>query len=71
MCVSGLGFPVEYISKLGKKAMEEQKERLETRKKSFSILDDLEELEEETEVPIKKVTSKRRQVSLDLIRELD
>ena len=71
VCASGLGFPVEYISQLGKKAMEEQKERLETRKKAFSILDDLEELEDETEVPAKKVISKRRQVSLDLIRELD
>lgn len=71
VCASGLGFPVEYISQLGKKAMEEQKERLETRKKAFSILDDLEEFEDETEVPAKKVISKRRQVSLDLIRELD
>ena len=71
VCASGLGFPVEYISQLGKKAMEEQRERLETRKRTFTILDDLEELESEAEAPIKKVISKRRQVSLDLLRELD
>lgn len=70
VCVSGLGFPVEYISDLGRKAMAEQKERM-TKRKAFSILDDLEEIEEEVEIPSKKQTSKRRQVSLDLLRELD
>lgn len=37
VCASGLGFPVEYIADLGKKAIEEQKERINKRKK-FSIL---------------------------------
>ncbi len=70
ICASGLGFPVEYISNLGKKAMEEQRERF-AKKKAFSILDDLEELEDEVEIPTKKGCNKRRQVSLDLLRELD
>lgn len=69
VCASGLGFPVEYISDLGRKAMAEQKERI-SKRKAFSILDDLEDIEE-VEVPSKKLTSKRRQVSLDLLRELD
>ena len=69
-CASGLGFPVEYISNLGKKAMEEQKERIQKRK-AFTILDDLEELNEEPVVFVQKENSKRRQVSLDLLRELD
>lgn len=70
VCASGLGFPVEYIADLGKKAMAEQKERINKRKK-FSILDDLEDIEDNMEIPIKKEVSKRRQVSLDLMRELD
>lgn len=69
VCASGLGFPVEYISGLGKKAMEEQKERIQKRK-SFSILDDLEEIEEDIK-PIAKGNSKRRQVDFDLLRDLD
>lgn len=69
-CASGLGFPVEYITNLGKKAMEEQKERINKRK-SFSILEDLEEVKEEPEIPLKREVNKRRQVSLDLLRELD
>ena len=40
-CASGLGFPVEYISNLGKKAIVEQKERI-SKRKSLSLLDDLE-----------------------------
>lgn len=67
VCASGLGFPVEYISNLGRKAIAEQKERVQ-KKKSFSILDDLEEIEA-VEPAIKK-TSKRRQISFDLMREL-
>lgn len=70
VCASGCGFPVEYISGLGKKAMDEQKERLNKRK-SFAILDDLEEVEEESIMPVAKKTSKRRQISIDLMRELD
>ena len=70
VCASGLGFPTEYIANMGKKAINEQKQRLE-KKKSFDILDDLEELEVEAEVPTKKLVNKRRQVSLDLLRELD
>lgn len=69
-CASGLGFPIEYISNLGRKAVEEQKERIQKRK-AFSVLDDLEELQECTEEPVHKETSKRRQISLDLLRELD
>lgn len=70
VCASGCGFPVEYISNLGKKALDEQKERLNKRK-SFAILDDLEEVEEEVQLPTNKKTSKRRQISFDLMRELD
>ena len=68
VCASGLGFPTEYIAKMGKKAIEEQKQRLE-KKKSSSILDDLEELE--NELPEQKPVSKRREISFDLLRELD
>ena len=70
VCASGLGFPTEYITNMGKKAIDEQKQRLE-KKKSSNLLDDLEELEIKTEIPVKKTTNKRRQVSLDLLRELD
>lgn len=69
VCASGLGFPTEYIASMGKKAISEQKQRLE-KKKLISLLDDLEELEVETEVPVKKPINKRRQVSLDLLNEL-
>lgn len=68
VCASGLGFPTEYIADMGRKAIGEQKQRLE-KKKSSNLLDDLEELE--TEIPVKKNTNKRRQVSLGLLRELD
>lgn len=68
VCASGLGFPVEYISNMGKKAAIEQKERL-SKRKAFSILDDL-DIEKEIE-PVQKPINKRRQVSLDLLRELD
>ena len=67
---SGLGFPTEYIADMGKKAMSEQKQRLE-KKKCFDILDDLEELEIETEIIAKKPVNKRREISFDLLRELD
>ena len=52
------------------KAIEEQKQRLE-KKKSSNLLEDLEELEPETEIPVKKPANRRRQVSLDLLCELD
>ena len=70
VCASGLGFPTEYIANMGKKAMSEQKQRLE-KKKCFDILDDLEELEIETEIIAKKPVNKRREISFDLLRELD
>lgn len=68
-CASGLGFPVEYISSLGKKAIVEQKERM-SKRKSLSLLDDL-DLEEEHTEPVQKLVNKRRQISLDLLHELD
>lgn len=67
VCASGCSFPTEYISSLGKNAQEEQKERMRKRQ-SFMILDDLEEIE--TVEPVSKKTSKRRQISFDLMREL-
>lgn len=70
VCASGCGFPVEYISNLGRKALGEQKERIQKRK-SFAILDDLEEVKDENPLPINTKTSKRRQISFDLMRELD
>lgn len=70
VCVSGLDFPTEYIANMGKKALTEQKQRLE-KKKVSTLLDDLEELEVEKEVPAKKPVNKRRQVSLDLLNELE
>lgn len=69
VCASGLGFPLEYITDLGKKALAEQKERV-SKRKSLSILDDL-CMEEEAIEPVQKPVNKRRQVSLDLLRELD
>lgn len=69
-CASGLGFPVEYISKLGKTALAEQKERM-SKRKAFSILDDLDMESVEQEEVKKKSVNKRIQVSLDLLRELD
>lgn len=69
VCASGLGFPVEYISGLGKKALEEQKERVQ-KKKAFSILDELEEIAEEKPAAMSKPKSKRRTISLDLLNSL-
>ena len=68
VCASGLEFPTEYISDMGKKALDEQKQRLE-KKKSSGLLDDLEELEIEDND--KKPISRRRKVSLDLLNELE
>lgn len=71
VCASGCSFPTEYISNLGKKAQEEQKERMRKRQ-AFSILDDLEEVETiEPVMPTNKKNSKRRQISFDLMRELE
>lgn len=68
-CASGLGFPVEYISSLGKKAIVEQKERM-SKRKSLSLLDDL-EMEEKINEPVQKPVNKRRQITLDLLQELN
>lgn len=69
VCASGLGFPTEYIANMGKNAMDEQKERLK-KKSSSNLLDDLEELESEAEIPMKNSVNKRREMSFDLLREL-
>lgn len=70
VCASGCSFPTEYISKLGKSALGEQKERIKKRQ-AFSILDDLEEVEEVAPVvPTNKKNSKRKQISFDLLQEL-
>lgn len=68
-CASGLGFPVDYISNFGKKAIVEQKERMGKRK-SLSLLDDL-EMEEKITEPVQKPVNKRRQITLDLLQELN
>lgn len=68
-CASGLGFPVEYITNLGKTALAEQKERM-SKRKSLSLLDDL-DMEEEPVEPVQRPINKRRQISLDLLHELD
>lgn len=68
-CLSGLGFPTDYISGLGKRAVMEQKERL-SKRKAVSLLDDL-DIEQEPEAVTQKLVNKRRQVSLDLLRDLD
>lgn len=71
VCASGCSFPTEYIARLGKSALEEQKERMKKRQ-AFSILDDLEEIEEVIPtVPVNKKSSKRRQISFDLLQELE
>ena len=70
VCVSGLEFPTEYIANMGKKAIKEQKQRLE-RKKSSNLLDDLEELKIEIENTDKKPANRRRKISLDLLNELE
>lgn len=70
VCASGLSLPVDYISSLGKKAMEEQQERM-SKRKSLAILDDLVLDEPEPKPEIKKPGQKRRQISLDLLRDLD
>lgn len=68
-CASGLSFPIDYITNLGKKALTEQKERM-SKRKTLSILDDL-DFEKVPDKPVDKPVNKRRQVSLDLLRELD
>lgn len=69
VCASGLGFPTEYISKLGKSALEEQRERLNKRNKN-SILEDL-DIVTEVKTTETKPVNKRRQISLNLLHELD
>ena len=60
---------MEYITNLGKTAIAEQKERM-SKRKSLSLLDDL-DMEDEPIEPVKKTVNKRRQISLDLLHELD
>lgn len=69
-CASGLGYPVEYITKLGKSAVEEQKKRMEKRE-SLSTLDDLgiDDIEV-PEIPKKKTPGKRKQITWDFINSL-
>lgn len=67
-CASGLGYPVEYITKLGKSAVEEQKKRMEKRE-SLSTLDDLGmDNIEVPEIPKKKTPGKRKQITWDFIK---
>ena len=69
-CASGLSYPVEYIKRLGRSAVEEQKERIEKRK-TISVLDDLNT--EEIVIPeVKKKTTKgkRNRISLDFLNSL-
>jgi hypothetical protein len=68
VAVSGMAFPVSYLSEMGKAAVSEQKDRLNKRK-SFNLLDDLEVIEEE--IRVEKKINKSRQVSLDLLKDLD
>ena len=68
VCVSGLSFPTEYISKMGQEAVKEQKERL-SRRKSLTLLDDLDEAVA-PEKPVKKSKSGRRTISLDMLRDM-
>jgi hypothetical protein len=55
---------------MGKKASEEQKERINKRK-GFSILDDLEIEVEKSELTVQKPISKRKRTGLELLRDLD
>lgn len=68
-CLSGLSYPIEYIKNLGESAITEQKQRMD-RRKSLSLLDDLEEVAEPVvAVPEKKSASKRKRITLDMLRE--
>lgn len=68
-CLSGLSYPIEYIKNLGQSAITEQKQRMD-RRKSLSLLDDLEEVAEPVvAMSEKKVTSKRKRITLDMLRE--
>lgn len=68
-CASGLSFPVEYITKLGKDALEEQRARL-NRRQSLTLLDDLDEIVSPV-VPENKPVNKRKRTSLELLEGLD
>lgn len=68
-CTSGMSYPIEYIQKLGKEAITEQKSRMEKRK-SLSLLEDLEEVDTPV-IPETKTKTKRKQFSLDMLRDLD
>lgn len=68
-CLSGLSYPIEYIKNLGESAITEQKQRMD-RRKSLSLLDDLEEVAEPVvAVSEKKSASKRKRITLDMLRE--
>ena len=68
-CASGLGMPTEYISRLGKSAVEEQKERLNKRSTVTLFLDELDMTVEPVEEK-KQITGKRKRVSFDELRNL-
>lgn len=68
-CASGLGMPTEYISRLGKSAVEEQKERLNKRSTVTSFLDEL-DMTVEPVAEKKQITGKRKRVSFDELRNL-
>lgn len=70
MCLSGLSFPVDYISELGKSAVEEQRERIGKRR-TLQLEEINIGLEESRKTASSQKTSKRRKSSLDLLRELD
>lgn len=70
VCLSGLSFPVDYISELGKSAVEEQRERIGKRR-TLQLEEINIGLEESRKTASSQKTSKRRKSSLDLLRELD
>ena len=61
--------PTEYISRLGKSAVEEQKERLNKRSTVTLFLDELDMTVEPVEEK-KQITGKRKRVSFDELRNL-
>lgn len=61
-CASGLSYPIEYIQKLGKEAITEQKSRMEKRK-SLSLLEDLEDVD----TPVMPSNSNETQSNRELL----
>lgn len=70
VCLSGLSFPVDYISELGKSAAEEQRERIGKRR-TLQLEEINIGLEDSKKTATSQKASKRRKSSLDLLRELD